>query len=171
MSRHSTRSRNRRDSIFTRSQLKSLREDGKYKNRHIFKFNDMFSDMVNEGYDTIYNDIKGTENHLRLEHPTISQEKLAVKTFKIFKEEFEGATQIPSPRNSNSSGTRGRRSRGSNSSGTRGRRSRGSNSSGTRGRRSRGSNSSGTRGRRGSRSSNSGIRRISSDRSLHSSDL
>jgi len=144
MSRRGTRSRTRRNLSFTRSQLKSLRKDGKYKNRHIFKFNDMFNDMVNDGYDSLYNDIKGTENHLRLEHPTISQEKLAVKTFKIFKEEFEGATQIPSPRNSNSSGTRGRRSRGSNSSGTRGR-SRGSNSSGTRGR-SRGSNSSGTRG-------------------------
>ena len=147
MSRRGTRSRTRRNLSFTRSQLKSLRKDGKYKNRHIFKFNDMFNDMVNDGYDSLYNDIKGTENHLRLEHPDISQEKLAAKTFKVFKEEFEGATPTPTPRNSNSSRTRGRR------------------------RRSRGSNSSRTRGRRGSRSNNSGIRRISSDRSLHLSDL
>jgi len=149
MSRRGTRSRTRRNLSFTRSQLKSLRDDGKYKNRHIFKFNDMFSDMVRDGYaesfNSLYNDIKGTENHLRLQHPTIPQEKLAAKTFKIFKEEFEGATPTPTPRNSNSSGTRGRRRRSSNSSGT--------------------------RGRRGSRSNNSGIRRISSDRSLHSSDL
>jgi hypothetical protein len=151
-----------------------LRDDGKYKNRHIFKFNDMFSDMVRDGYaesfNSLYNDIKGTETHLRLKDPNISQEKLAAKTFKIFKEEFEGATPTPTPRNSNSSGTRGRRRRSnSNSSGTRGRRRSNSNSSGTRGRRRRSSNSSGTRGRR--RSNSSGIRRISSDRSLHSSDL
>ena len=44
MSRRDTRSRNQRNISFTRSQLKSLRDDGKYKNRHIFKFNDMFSD-------------------------------------------------------------------------------------------------------------------------------
>ena len=157
MSRRGTRSRTRRNLSFTRSQLKSLRDDGKYKNRHIFKFNDMFSDMVRDGYaesfDSLYNDIKGTENHLRLQHPNMSQEKLAAKTFKIFKEEFQG-----SPRNSNSSGTRGRRRRNSNSSGTRGRRR-------------RNSNSSGTRSRRGSRSNNSGMRRISSSRSLHTSDL
>jgi hypothetical protein len=144
MSSRGTRSRTRRNLSFTRSQLKSLRDDGKYKNRHIFKFNDMFSDMVRDGYaesfDSLYNDIKGTENHLRLQHPNMSQEKLAAKTFKIFKEEFQGE-----PRNSNSSGTRSRRSRSSNSSGTRGSRRRSSNSS--------------------------GIRRISSNRSLHSSDL
>ena len=158
MSRRGTRSRTRRNLSFTRSQLKSLRDDGKYKNRHIFKFNDMFSDMVRDGYaesfNSLYNNIKGTENYLRLKDPNISQEKLAAKTFKIFKEEFEGATPTPTPRNSNSSGTRGRRR--SNSSGTRGRRR---------------SNSSGTRRSRRSRSNNSGIRRISSDRSLHSSDL
>ena len=128
-----SRSRNRRGSIFTRNQLKSLREDGKYKNRHIFKFNDMFSDMVNEGYDTLYNDIKDTENYLRLEHPNISQEKLAAKTFKVFKKEFEGATQIPSPVNSRTRSRRGSRSR--SRSRTRSR-SRGSNSTGTLGRRS-----------------------------------
>ena len=149
-----SRSRNRRGSIFTRNQLKSLREDGKYKNRHIFKFNDMFSDMVNEGYDTLYNDIKDTENYLRLEHPNISQEKLAAKTFKVFKKEFEDAAPAPTPRSSNSSGTRGRRRRSSNSSGTR------------RNRRSSRSRSSSSRRSRRSRS-----RSRSSSRSLHLSDL
>lgn len=144
MSRLSNRSRNRRNSIFTPSQLKSLKEDGKYKNRHIFKLNDMFRDGYAESFNSLYNDIKDTENILRLQHPNMSQEKLSAKTFKIFKEEYERATATL--RNSNSSRTRSRRG-------------------------SRNSNSLRTRSRRGSRSNNSGIRRISSDRSLHSSDL
>ena len=149
MSRRGTR----RILNFTPSQLKSLRNDGQYKSRHINAFSDMGSN---------YNDIKNTENYQRSLNPNISQTKLAAKTFKIFKEENLGSSPTPTPRNSSSSGTRRSRSR------------RGSSSSGTRSRRGsrRGSNSSGTRGRRRrSRSNNSGIRRISSDRSLHSSDL
>jgi hypothetical protein len=141
----------RMNSNFTRSQKQSLKKDGQYKNRHIFKLEKIFSDMVNDGYAesvaNLYDDIKTTENQLRLEHPTMSQKKLAAKTFKVFKEEFEGSS--PTSRNSNSSGTRSRRS---NSSRTRSSRS----SSGTRRRRS----SSGTRRSR-SRSS----------RSLRASDL
>jgi hypothetical protein len=145
MSRRGTR----RILNFTPKQLKSLRNDGQYKSRHINAFSDMGSN---------YNDIKNTENYQRSLHPDISQKKLAAKTFKIFKEENLGSS--PTPINSSSSGTR-RSRRGSSSSGTRSRRSRrGSSSSGTRSRRRRGSSSSGTRGRR---------RRGS--RSLHTSDL
>jgi len=144
MSRRGTR----RILNFTPKQLKSLRNDGQYKSRHINAFSDMGSN---------YNDIKNTENYQRSLNPNISQTKLAAKTFKIFKEENLGSS--PTPRNSSSSGTR-RRRRGSSSSGTRSRSRRGSSSSGTRSRRRRGSSSSGTRGRR-----------RSSSRSLHTSDL
>ena len=144
MSRRGTR----RILNFTPKQLKSLRNDGQYKSRHINAFSDMGSN---------YNDIKNTENYQRSLNPNISQTKLAAKTFKIFKEENLGSS--PTPRNSSSSGTR-RSRRGSSSSGTRSRSRRGSSSSGTRGRRRRGSSSSGTRGRR-----------RSSSRSLHTSDL
>ena len=147
MSRRGTRSRTRRTLNFTPSQLKSLRNDGQYKSRHINAFSDMGSN---------YNDIKNTENYQRSLNPNISQKKLAAKTFKIFKEENLGSSPTPTPRNSSSSGTR-RSRRGSSSSGTRSRR----------GSRSR-SNSSGTRSRR---SSGTRSRSRSRSRSLHTSDL
>lgn len=148
MSRRGTRSRTRRNLIYTPSQLKSLRKDGKYKSRHINAFSDMGSN---------YNDIKNTENYQRSLNPNISQKKLAAKTFKIFKEENLGSSS--SRRGSSSLGTRSRRGsrRGSSSSGTRSRR----------GSRSR-SNSSGTRSRR---SSGTRSRSRSRSRSLHTSDL
>jgi hypothetical protein len=128
MSRRGTR----RILNFTPKQLKSLRNDGQYKSRHINAFSDMGSN---------YNDIKNTENYQRSLNPDISQRKLADITFKIFKEENLGSS--PTPRNSSSSGTRSR---------SRSRRRRGSSSSGTRSRSRRGSSSSGTRGRSRSRS-------------------
>ena len=143
MSSRGTRSRSRRILNFTPKQLKSLREDGKYKNRHIFAFSDM---------GTNYNDIKETENDVRLDNPDMSQKQIIAKTLAIFKEENSSPT--PTPRNSSSSGTR-RSRRGSR---------RGSSSSGTRRSRSR------SRSRRGS--SSSGTRRSRSrPRSLHNSDL
>ena len=142
MSSRGTRSRSRRILNFTPKQLKSLREDGKYKNRHIFAFSDM---------GTNYNDIKETENDVRLDNPDMSQKQIIAKTMQIIKKE-NGLGPRSTP--TSSLGTR-RSRRGSR---------RGSSSSGTRR----------SRSRRGSRrgSSSSGMRRSRSrPRSLHNSDL
>ena len=150
MSSRGTRSRSRRILNFTPKQLKSLREDGKYKNRHIFAFSDMGSN---------YNDIKETENDVRLDNPDMSQKQIIAKTMQIIKKE-NGLGPRSTP--TSSLGTR-RSRRGSRSRSRRGSR-RGSSSSGTRRSRSR------SRSRRGS--SSSGTRRSRSrPRSLHNSDL
>ena len=150
MSSSGTRSRSRRILNFTPKQLKSLREDGKYKNRHIFAFSDMGSN---------YNDIKETENDVRLDNPDMSQKQIIAKTMQIIKKE-NGLGPRSTP--TSSLGTR-RSRRGSRSRSRRGSR-RGSSSSGTRRSRSR------SRSRRGS--SSSGTRRSRSrPRSLHNSDL
>jgi len=146
MSRRGTRSRTRRNLSFTRSQLKSLREDGEYRHRDISKLS-----KLEVPYDTI----KNMEEFYRKNDPSVSQNKRAKRT----------ATTLIKAWRTNNSGTRRNSRRSSNSSGTRRSRSR-SNSSGTR--RSRRSS-----GSRRSRSNSSGTRRSrrSSSRSLHLSDL
>jgi hypothetical protein len=82
MSRRGSRTRSRRILNFTPKQLKSLREDGQYKNRHIFAFSDM---------GTNYFEIKETENDVRLDNPDMSQKQIIAKTLKIVKKETLGS--------------------------------------------------------------------------------
>lgn len=65
------RTRTRRTFNFTPSQLKSLKRDGKYRNRDINKLSD---------FNVSYDSIKEMEEWYRKNYPSMEQNKLAKKT-------------------------------------------------------------------------------------------
>ena len=114
--------------IYTDNQIRSLKKDGEYKNRHINKFSD---------YGIKYDNIKAIEESESQLHRDLPRSKLATKVFRRIKNEYDESSSEESQRSrrrrssSRRRSTRTRRRRGrssSSSSSSRSRRRRSSSS-------------------------------------------